>query len=202
MEFSFLKENNKQAIYSYITLIFTWLIISVYLASKHFSIFSGILQSIFILLWSYFGHVFAHSISSEAPMKYINPHIYFHHNKSVELPRYLELFIESITNLSAFLLLIIVQYILNIHILSTSVILFGAFVYIAIHIFDYSIFGDEEHALHHVMNYCNYSPRVMDVIFNTRCKPDSDYKPMNRELFSTIAVFPLVALVQKLFDLD
>lgn len=193
---------NTNAILSYIFIIILWLILSVYIASKKYSMVSSIIQSVLIVLWSYFGHVFAHHISNDFPMNILNPHMLLHHNKSFNIPRFLDLFIEAITNFSAFFILILLQRLFNVHIMSTSIILFGGFLYVAIHIFDYSIFGDHEHHIHHERTMCNYSPRVMDILFNTRCNPNDDYVPMNREVISTLLVFPLVLFLQKKFKLD
>ena len=179
--------NLNKGILSHLLLLFTWVSLLTYIGSKTYGVFYAVLQSIFIILWSYFGHIFAHYISSGFPMNYINPHILIHHNKSFDIPRWLDLFIEAITNASSFLILIVIQHYLDIHILSTSIILFGAFLYVVIHIFDYSIFGDEEHALHHQFTFCNYSPKTMDILFNTRCDKESEYKPVTQEFIYTLS---------------
>jgi len=179
-----------------------WLILLSLLGLPKYSIVFSLLQSLFILFWSYAGHVIAHTISSIFPFNYINPHVSIHHNHTLELPRWLNLSSEVFTNFLGFYILYIIQYICNITILSTSIIIGGAFIYIAIHIFNYSMYTNLEHSLHHKNTFCNYGPDFMDVLFNTRCNPDDPYQNMNPDILYGVGGVALAACVKYILELD
>jgi hypothetical protein len=131
------------------------------------------------------------------------PHNAIHHNKTIILPRWLELTTETISNLFSIIIIIIIQHIFNIHIFSTSMVLFVAFSYTSIHILHYSLYGDKIHKEHHENVFCNYEPRIYDIFFNTRCgDPSSPYMSNINELYCGIASFGLAYALKIYLGLD
>ena len=172
------------------------------LALPKYSYSNAILQAIFVLVWSYAGHVFAHKISTDWPFNILNPHVYLHHKKSIEMPRWLELVIEAAVNFFGFFILYIVQCLLHLDIFSPSLLLGAAFVYITVHILDYSIIGKEDHSQHHVRSFCNYDPEFFDTLFGTRCDPNKPYTNMNIEIIHGIFAFSMAGLIKFKFNID
>jgi len=172
------------------------------LALPKYSFPNAILQSLFILCWSYAGHVFAHQISSKGPLRYLNPHVFLHHDKTIPMPRALELIIEAIVNFFGFFIIFIVQWLFNFEVLSPSLLIGASFLYITMHILDYSIRGDPGHALHHVKHYCNYDPEFFDALFNTRCEPEKPYTNMVKEIPHAVFAFSLAGLLKIYLKLD
>ncbi len=186
---------------SYGGAISVWIILSVILTQPHFSLVSGILQTLFILFWTYAGHIFLHIISDKPPLNYINTHVSMHHDTSGRWPRWLNLVVETFINGLAFGILIIFQWLIGVEWISPSLVLFAGLLYIIIHIGDYSMLGNHEHRLHHKMTFCNYAPDFMDVIFDTRCEPDAPYYNQNREAIHAAAAFLVIYLAKKKYDL-
>ena len=147
------------------------------------------LQTIFLLFWSYAGHVWCHM--PEMFVYAINPHVKLHHNHAIELPRWLGLILEAFVNFFGFAVLILAEWLLGVKVLSTWIVLAAAFLYICIHILDYSIWPNPEHQLHHGRANCNYGPQFMDVIFNTRCDPTQPYDDFNLKIPHAIISFAL-----------
>lgn len=187
---------------AYIPTFLVWLSLSMSLAIPEYSIGSAFLQSLFLLSWSYWGHRFAHMVSSEYPFNILNPHVYIHHTKSLLMPRWLELLLESLVNFMCFFGLYLVQELLGIHILSSSMILGSAFLYIAIHILDYSMYGNEPHKEHHEKTFCNYNPEVFDTLFNTRCNSKEPYTKNYNEMIHGAGSFSLAYFLKIVFHLD
>jgi len=188
-------------LHSYIPTVLTWSILSMLLALPNYSITSAFFQTLFILSWSYWGHRIAHMISADYPFNLLNPHVSIHHDHVIHVPRWLNLVLEGFVDFMCFFILCIIQYITGIHIISTSLILGAAFLYVCIHIFDYSIIGRHEHILHHKLTFCNYDPEFMDTLFGTRCE-DTPYKNMNHEIIHAIYAFILAMLLKVRFNLD
>jgi hypothetical protein len=172
------------------------------LALPEYTYANAMVQAMIILFWSYSGHVLAHHISSDWPFNILNPHVYLHHQKSISIPRWLELVIESLVNFSGFLILYIIQQLLGLKLFSTSLLLGAALLYIIIHILDYSIIGKEDHKLHHEKTFCNYDPEYFDIIFNTRCDPDKPYTNMSWEIPHIIFGFTLALILKSIYNLD
>lgn len=189
-------------IQAYLPVMVSWTLMASLLALPNYSYSNAILQAIFVLVWSYAGHVFAHKVSSDWPFNILNPHVYLHHKKSVEMPRWLELVIEATVNFFGFFILYILQRILGLHIFSTSLLLGAAFLYITIHILDYSIIGKEDHSQHHLRTFCNYDPEFFDTLFSTRCDPEKPYTNMNTEIPHGILAFSFAFLIKIIFNLD
>lgn len=187
---------------AYVPTIIVWVTLSAMLALPKYSFPVALLQAAIILCWSYGGHVLAHKISSTGPLSYINPHVFLHHNKSILLPRPVELLIESITNFLGFFIIFILQKIADVEFFSPSLLIGAAFLYITIHILDYSLRGNEDHGQHHVKSYCNYNPEFFDTLFDTRCEPEKPYTNMAWEIPHAIVAFATAALVKIAFRLD
>lgn len=170
--------NKEKFLESYGPIITVWFVLLMFLGYPEFSLASCFLQTIFLFWWSYYGHLAMHNISTVFPFNYLNPHVSIHHDKYISMPRWLNLTIESITDLIAFIILLLAQKIVGIYVLSEYIVLGSALIYIAVHIFNYSLNGSESHSLHHINPFCNYGPDFMDTLFNTRCKPESPYDDM------------------------
>lgn len=172
------------------------------LALPNYTLPVAILQTIVITLLSYGGHIFAHAISNDGPLSYLNPHIFLHHKKLLDIPRWLELVIEAIFNFLAFYIIIIIQKLSGFHIFSTSLVIGAALLYVIIHIFDYSIHGNEKHGLHHKNTFCNYDPEFLDTLFGTRCDPEKPYTDMYEEIPHIIVAFCLTGILKLCMGLD
>ena len=191
----------KEYMYAYAPVIVVWIGVGSLLALPKYSVPNAICQAIFIVLWSYGGHVLAHAISNEGILSYVNSHVFLHHKKSFDIPRWLELVIEACTNFLGFFIIIILQKFFKFEILSPTLVLGGAFLYIFVHILDYSIVGNENHKLHHARTFCNYDPEFLDALFGTLCNPDAPYSDMTSHILFGLAAFSLAKSIQILFRL-
>ena len=187
---------------AYLPTMMFWFFSAGLLALPKYSYANGLLQTTALLLWSYAGHVIAHKLASANILDTINPHVFLHHKKSIDLPRWLELLIETIVNFFSFFIIIILQKIFNLKIFSTSLVLGAAFLYITVHILDFSIFGNEDHKLHHEKELCNYDPEFLDTLFNTRCNPEKPYTNKLGEIPHAVLGFSLAYLVKRCLKLD
>jgi len=192
----------KEYIESYGPVVVAWICMAAFLALPKYTLWNALLQASIILLWSYVGHVFAHKISESGPFHKLNPHVFLHHNKSIQMPRWLELSIEAIVNFFGFFIIFILQKILQFELFSPSLLLGAAFLYISIHILDYSIRGNINHKLHHTRTFCNYDPEFLDTLFGTRCEPDIPYTNMNWEIPHAVGAFSLAGLFKVWLHLD
>lgn len=173
------------------------------LALPEYNILYSILQSVLIYLYSYGVHYLLHYLAlNYSVFNTYEPHVAIHHNKNIILPRWLELTIETMSNLFSILLILIVQYIFNIDLFSKNSVIFIAIFYTSIHIFHYSLYEDEIHRKHHTNKFCNFEPRVFDVLFNTRCDPDSPYVNNINEIPHSLAAFIFVYLLKLYFNLE
>ena len=144
----------------------------------------------------------AHTVIPHTPLIILNPHIFLHHNKEVIVEKWIDRSVEAIGNFWIFFSLIVFQYIFSLSIFSTSLILYAAALYVITHIFDYSIYGNEDHYLHHKYSFCNYGHDVFDVLFGTRCKPELPYADMSIEIPHAILAFVIVGTLKLTLDLD
>jgi hypothetical protein len=192
----------KEYIEAYGPVIVVWVYIGSLLALPKYSIWNAVLQAICILFWSYGGHVLAHKVSETGPFHKLNPHVFLHHNKSIDLPRWLELIIEAIVNFFGFFILYIVQIFFQFELFSPSLLLGAAFLYITIHILDYSVRGNTNHRLHHTKTFCNYDPEFFDALFGTLCEPEKPYTNMIWEIPHALLAFSLAGLCKYLLNLD
>jgi len=187
---------------SYTQTISIWITLGTILGLPIYGLWNSLVQTIILLCMTYWGHVFIHTITEDSPFIVFNPHVYLHHQKAVLLERHVELCIEAIVNFSCFFSISLAQYIFSIHLFSTSIILYSAFLYIIIHICDYSVNGDERHGMHHRNQYCNYEPEFIDTLFGTRCDDDLPYRDMNKEIPHAILACILAGCTKVIFGLD
>ena len=187
---------------AYVPTILIWVVLSSLLALPKYSIYVALIQATLLLIWSYAGHVLAHLASRTGPLSILNPHVYLNHQKAAEIPRSLELAIESVVNFMGFFFIFIVQKITGIELFSPSMIIGAALLYITVHILDYSVVGNVNHKLHHTKTYCNYDPEFMDTLFGTRCEPEKPYTNMMSEIPHAIMSFAVAAGIKVYFDLD
>jgi len=197
-----MKVNWSEFINVYLPTITTWLLGSSLLALPKYSYVSAFIQSILILLWSYKGHVYAHDVSCQWPFNILNTHVYIHHKKEVSIPKWFELLIEAFFNFLGFMIIVIFQEISGIKLFSTSLVLGAAFLYVTIHVLDFSIFGNDIHKKHHEQTFCNYDPSFLDVLFDTRCDPDEPYTVSGYEIPQALFAFSLAYIIKKKWKLD
>ena len=160
-----------------------------YLGVAEFGLLAAFAQTLFLLFWSYAGHRWCHS--PDMPLYAINPHIQIHHNHALELPRWLSLVSEAIVNFFGFTILLLFEWLIGVKFLSTWIVLASAFLYICIHILDYSIWPNSEHQLHHGKADCNYGPQFMDVLMETRCNPEKPYDDFTVKIPHAVVSFAL-----------
>jgi hypothetical protein len=171
------------------------------LALPTYSIPIVALQYLVMQFYMYIMHAFLHTLPESATF-FFNTHVLLHHRKLFYINRTIELLIEGIGNFSFIIFLLLAEYISGIKVFSTSIILSGALVYTMNHIIRYSIFSDENHALHHVHETCNYEPEIMDTLFRTRCEPDRPYKDRTDEFPCILLSFVIVGTLKILFNFD
>ena len=159
---------SNQFIPNFITFIFAFILTH----KKYSPILTGI--SIFILyFYSYFIHKLLHYLPNM-----LNLHLNNHHgsNKNNDLLyNFLNLSIELFTNIMFFVIFYYIQKILQINFIPEIIIFYYGFIYVSIHIINYSIFhASKTHVLHHETankiqknKTCNYGPDLVDHIFKT-----------------------------------
>jgi len=159
---------SNQFIPNFITFIFAFILTH----KKYSPTLTGI--SIFILyFYSYFIHKLLHYLPNM-----LNLHLNNHHgsNKNNDLLyNFLNLSIELFTNIMFFVIFYYIQKILQINFIPEIIIFYYGFIYVSIHIINYSIFhASKTHVLHHETankiqknKTCNYGPDLVDHIFKT-----------------------------------
>jgi hypothetical protein len=173
---------------NYGALIFVWILLFTILGLPKFSVISSFFQVLFLLAWTYFGHMLVHLFPDDSILTKINPHMFIHHSKD-PYPRWFNLVQESFFNFMGFGIILIIQYLFGWKLFSTSIVVATGILYVLIHICDYSLIGNKEHKEHHTYPRCNYAPDFMDVLFDTRCIPDSPYYNENVEIIHSIIAF-------------
>lgn len=157
------REYIKKYINSYLLIIIFAYILSINLVYPKFSMLSIAIQTIAINLWVYLIHVLSHKL----PNSVLNYHIYSHHNKNLQLPRWLELIGEFFCDMSWFFLLAGIKYIFNISYLSYTLIFFVGLWYSSVHVINLSLIKSSEHITHHEEKNYNFGPPYHDMIFGT-----------------------------------
>ena len=194
--------NWPEFLYAYGLTIVSWVVLTSIVALPNYTFPAAVAQAFFLLCWSYGGHVLAHMVSTQFPLNYLNLHVSLHHDHYVDIPRWLNLLLETGVNFMGFFIFILLQHLFDVHILSTTMILAASFLYILIHIADFSIFGNEQHAEHHTRTFCNYDPEFFDTLFKTRCSPEKPYRQLSGEiLYACIACIAALFLKHR-YQLD
>jgi hypothetical protein len=195
-------ERVEEFIEAYVPTIIAWVFMGSLLALPKYSMPNALLQSAAILFWSYGGHVLAHQMSSTGPLRYLNPHVFLHHDKTILMSRPLELLIEALVNFFGFFIIFIIQKLCNFEVFSPSLLIGAAFLYITVHILDYSIKGNPNHGQHHKKHFCNYDPEFLDALFGTRCEPEKPYSNISGEIPHAVFAFSLAGLLKIYMKLD
>jgi sterol desaturase/sphingolipid hydroxylase (fatty acid hydroxylase superfamily) len=118
----------------------------------------------FMHIWVYWIHRGLHLLPRNGIIGLLNTHIRFHHAGAdvKPLPRWLELCVETVTDLGMNLSLLALQYAAGLHIVPTSCIVFFAVAYTSVHLINYSLVGSDSHRLHHSSMERNFGPEPMD----------------------------------------
>jgi hypothetical protein len=85
------------------------LLLSIFAIPKYGFII-GMTQGPIIMFYSYVAHIIAHSFSNYEWINKYNPHVQSHHRKNWNLPRWLDLLIESLYDLSTFGTVLVTQW--------------------------------------------------------------------------------------------
>ena len=153
----------------------TVFILGILLTYKKYSPFLAGMSIMILFFYSYFIHKAFHYFPD-----IINVHLNLHHNHSDNLKivkKYINLFIELISNILFFVIFYYSQKILSINVVPEILIFYYGFIYVTVHIINYSIFHcSKTHVLHHKSSdiedkskTCNYGPDLVDHIFQTNC---------------------------------
>jgi len=127
-------------------------------------------------------------------------HIWSHHGTPKPIAnRSLELAAETAWELFFWTFLPIwLQAVTGFHFIPTSIVLLGSFMWISIHMINYSILGSETHSRHHMDTTVNYGPDVLDHLYGTNydhTHEDTTYYVINA-MGSAIAVLYLKHFLQ------
>lgn len=157
------------------------LLLSIFAIPKY-GILYAIVQGAAIMFYSYVAHIIAHYFTKYEWINKFNPHVQIHHKKKWNVPRWLDLLIESFYDLSTFAVVLIGQRITGIELIHPWVVIAAGITYTLIHIFDYSIFYPcQYHQEHHQHTFCNYGPEIFDHLLHTRCDTSSPYRNTIKE---------------------
>lgn len=151
-----------------------------------------------LFYYSYFIHRLAHLLPPPFDI-----HMTYHHSNAAgtaSLPsRIINFVIETLTDCAFFGMIYLVQVWLNIHIMPTFLLFYYGFIYVTIHMINYSLLHvSPEHIQHHTScngrSNCtpvNYGPDLVDHIFNTNLH--SSYENYNHIIPNTLAAYFLTA---------
>ena len=129
--------------------------------------FVAIISIIFMYFWIYGIHRILHILPREGVFEYLNTHWNLHHQPLKLLDRRIELFIEIVNDLGMHGVLFLIQWVLGISIIPTSIIVFHAIWYTSVHWINYSIIGSRTHKDHHKNMDTNFGPDVLDHLFGS-----------------------------------
>jgi hypothetical protein len=196
---------------AYVPVCIIWFTLCAVLALPNYNLFHGILQGAILLVLSYLGHAWAHvmhrallktELFSKDFVDNIFTHVSIHHNKVVDIPRWLDLLIDFVFTFSGFLSILLLQHLTDTHFFSTSAIIFSGILFNIVHILDNSIIGNDYHRFHHINEFTNYGMEVIDVLFGTRYDPDSPYTRMVLEIPYGIMAFLMTGALKLWFGWD
>ena len=140
--------------------------------------------------WVYFVHRGLHLAHQYGVFDFFNTHMVYHHKTEKTIPRYLELFYESVTDTTMNLSLYGIQKLIGIEIVPFYVILLFTFGYVSIHIINYSIIGSTFHRRHHETLDKNLAPDAMDHLCGTNY--NEEFEDLNPTCLNIIAVMGLL----------
>lgn len=161
-------------------------ICSMYLTYEKYSPIQSVLSVILLFFYAYFIHKKFHFMPD-----LINLHMKYHHNKIIDsLEKNMNLIIETVVNIVFFLIFYLFQKLIHIQFVPTVIIFFYGFIYVSIHIINYSIFHiAEKHIKHHNTSNpdgdtVNYGPDLADHLFGTNS--DESFENYNHILPNTL----------------
>ena len=146
--------------------VFTWCAYLLTHPCDPLYLLSGI---VFMPMWLYWSHRALHWIPTNSAVLYPVFHIWGHHGIPKPITnRGLELLSETVWELFFWTFLPIwVQSATGFHFIPTSIVLLGSFMWISIHMINYSVVGSTTHGRHHKDTRVNYGPDVLDHLFGT-----------------------------------
>uniref|UniRef100_A0A6C0L6T1 Fatty acid hydroxylase domain-containing protein n=1 Tax=viral metagenome TaxID=1070528 RepID=A0A6C0L6T1_9ZZZZ len=144
----------------------------------------------FIWFWAYFIHRLHHNLPSTGIFRYLNIHLSLHHSHEKELPRLLELIMETMQNAVWFGILYAIQEFTDVHLVPRSIVLLGMLVYTSVHVINYSVFGSEKHREQHAQPHVNYGPDFLDHAFGTNS--DASFEDMSHFIPNSILSTALI----------
>ena len=181
-----------------IILVFIWIYFAILLIGKEDGYGSALTQAVLLFYWSYMGHVWGHQVSAYFPFNIIQTHVSFHHGELKYVPRWFEIMVEAINNFMGFISIYLLHAIVGIKLFNLKIILYSGFLYTGVHIFYYTILTDNKyHQVHHGNPSYNYSPELLDIIFNTK-KYDENYEKISL-IHQTIPALLSYHLVKYIF---
>ena len=189
----FLKDKLPYFFYNQFIPNFIIFILAVILTYKKYSPFLTGFSILALYLYSYFIHKLFHYLPQS-----INIHLNYHHNhieNQIVILKYINLLIELISNIMFFVIFYYIQKLLNINFVPKILIFYYGFIYVSIHIINYSIFHmADTHVLHHKTSnfsekkkHCNYGPDLVDHLFFTNC--NKNMENYNHIILNTLLSF-------------
>jgi hypothetical protein len=156
------------------------------------------LLSVFLVHgWVYFVHIGLHKAHQYGIFNFLNTHMVYHHQTEKTIPRYLELFYETITDSIMNLSLYGFQKLVSIEIVPFYVILLFTLTYVSIHIINYSIIGSVFHRRHHDTLDKNLAPDAMDHLCGTNY--NEEFEDLNPTCLNITAMMVLTSILKNYF---
>jgi hypothetical protein len=192
------KRKNKKYVHKEITLlhslrenILSWIIM--FIASIFLSypdINSGIITVFFCYFWYYIIHRIQHTYDLNIANII---HIYHHDHAHTFLSDFTEVILE-LNFLNGFLPFL---YIFNIQFINIWVILLYTFMYITIHIINYTILQvNNVHRLHHQNIQTNHGPDICDIIFGTKSKKNMEVENTDHYIPNIVIGLIIIYVIQ------
>lgn len=151
---------------------------------------------VFMYYWIHTIHRLLHEVPTTGPFGFLNTHMKYHHQpkESKPLPRWIELVLETLTDIWMNMLLFVLQAAIGIHFVPPIIILFFTLSYMSIHIVNYSIFGSETHKRHHLSINKNFGPDMVDHILGTNF--DSTWEDTTHTIPNGLLVTGILVLIK------
>ena len=177
-------------LHSYFIILIISYLLAIFLVYPTYGLLSIGLQITALNFFVYGIHRLMHNL----PSNLLNYHMFSHHNKSLHLPKPIELFCEFFCDLSWFVGLALVQKALKIDLISNTLIAFIGIWYSSVHVLNLSLGDSKEHKIHHAESDYNYGPPYIDILFGTlKTEENSDE---NDKIINGILIFFVLKLLQ------
>jgi hypothetical protein len=126
-------------------------------------------------------HRALHTLPTTGLIGYLNLHVYLHHNKELDIPRWTELFLEFLFEMFLTVCIpVIISYYSGEWITPFSIILYCSLFFAINHVLFYSILSSDAHMKHHDNPVHNFIPDYLDHLFGTNA--DGSYEDMNQQI--------------------